>query len=60
MCERCVELEKELADAALVLYKMGRAVEEIYLSRLSSRQASRVAQGALAEYRSWAARHLPD
>lgn len=56
MCERCVELEKQLADAAVVLHKMGQAVEEIYLSRLGSRQAARLAQGALAEYRTWANR----
>ena len=59
MCERCAELEKQLADAAVVLHKMGQAVEEIYLSRLSSRQASRLAQGVLAEYRTWASRQ-PD
>ena len=56
MCERCVELEKQLADAAIVLHKMGRAVEEIYLSRLGSRQAARLAQSVLAEYRTWANR----
>jgi len=53
VCERCAELEKKLADAVQLLELMGRTVEEIYLSRLSSRQASRVAQGALAEYRTW-------